>query len=383
MVNLVSNIIKYAILFTVISIQVSKADSLTDSKYAIVFDYSSNEIIFNKFSNERMHPSSMTKLMTVYVALKKARDGDFDLNKKHIISRKAWQMKGAKMFLNSGESITPMELIRGIIILSGNDASVALAEAVAGSEKKFAQLMNEEAKNIGLENSNFVNASGLSVKNHYMSAKDIVTLSIRLYEDFPKFYHIFSTKELMYANITQPNRNSLLGEEGVDGMKTGATDAGGYGLAFTAERDGRRIFAVVNGLKDSQKRHHAAKKLLEYSFNDFEYNNINNANDALLKIPVHYGEKSEVIATTNKNVGLTTKKGERSNYSVKINYDTPIVAPVKKGQKIGIITIFENDKKKNQISLIAQHDVKKTDYFGKKYQNLVYNFKQFFSKLLQ
>lgn len=343
----------------------------TDSSHAILFDYSSGDTLFNKNADNQMYPSSMTKLMTVYVALKKARNGEFDLNKKYTISKKAWQMKGSKMFLNQGEEVPGIELVKGVIILSGNDAAVALSEAIAGSESKFATLMNAEAKSLGLNNTNFVNASGLTAKNHYMSAADIALLSTKLLEEFSEYFDIFSMAEYSYANITQPNRNSLLAEPGVDGLKTGSTDAGGYGLAFTAEREGRRVIGVVNGLKTPVKRHQEAKKLLDHAYNDFTFHKVANKEEKVIEIPVHYGVYSTVGAISRQNIGITQDKEKPEGFEVKVKFEGPLIAPVEQNKQIAILVIKKGDNEK-QIPLYAEREVAKTGILGKFYQNILY-----------
>jgi len=368
---MVNNFMKVLITLICLVISSNSYALSTDSTHAILIDYSSGEKIFEKNADSKMYPSSMTKLMTVYVALKSAKNGELDLNKKFKISKKAWQMTGSKMFLNQGEMVTALELVKGVIVLSGNDAAVALSEAVAGSEESFAKMMNQEAEIMGLNNSNFINSSGLTAKNHHMSATDIATLSIKLFEDFPEYYNIFSMDELSYANITQPNRNSLLGEQGIDGLKTGSTDAGGYGLAFMAERDGRRIVGVVNGLKNQSHRHKAAKQLLDHAYDDFTFYKIASKKQIIVDIPVHYGETTKVGAIAHKNVGITELKDSNKNISVKVLFKGPIPAPISEGEQIATLLINANGVEK-KIPLYAEKNIAKASIFTKFQQNLIY-----------
>ncbi|MBN9543690.1 MAG: D-alanyl-D-alanine carboxypeptidase, partial [Alphaproteobacteria bacterium] len=238
-------------LFTSISIIFSfNAFALeTKAPHAILVDYDTDTVIFEKEADVPTVPSSMSKLMTVYVIFDKLKKGELKLNERFLVSENAWRKQGSKMFLHVGSSVTLEDLIKGIIIQSGNDACITAAEGIAGTEEEFVNILNEKAKELGLTNSHFVNSTGWPDDNHKMSMRDLSILSKHLINDFPEYYSYFAEREFVYNNIKQQNRNLSLNRfNGVDGLKTGHTDAGGYGIAMSAQQKNRRLIVVVNGL---------------------------------------------------------------------------------------------------------------------------------------
>jgi D-alanyl-D-alanine carboxypeptidase (penicillin-binding protein 5/6) len=250
----------------------------TTAKQAIIVDATTGDVLFNKDSDVKMPTTSMSKVMTMYLVFDALKKKKLELDNAAIISPTARKQEGSRMFVNEGETVKVEDLVRGVIIQSGNDAAVALAEAVAGSESTFAGLMNAKAKELGMTNSNFVNATGLPDPNHYSTAKDLATLAQALIRDFPEYYHYYSETEFTYNKIKQGNRNPLLYRNmGVDGMKTGHTEDAGYGLIASALRDGRRVISVANGLKTMQERADESAKMIEWAYREYGVYNFVNA----------------------------------------------------------------------------------------------------------
>jgi D-alanyl-D-alanine carboxypeptidase (penicillin-binding protein 5/6) len=244
----------------------------TPARAAIILDSRTGAVLFEKNADERIPPASMSKLMTAYMIFDQLRNGKLRLDEEILVSERAWKMGGSQMFIEVGERVKVEDLIRGIIIQSGNDACVTMAEAIAGSEEEFARQMTEKAAEIGLTGSTFANSTGLDAPGHLMTVRDLALLARRIIQDFPDFFQYYGEREYEYAGIKQPNRNPLLqaGVPGVDGMKTGFTDGSGYGLVATAKRDDRRIITVLAGLKSTAQRRTEGERLLEYGFREFQ-----------------------------------------------------------------------------------------------------------------
>ena len=244
----------------------------TAAKAAIILDSRTGVVLFEKNADERMPPASMSKLMTAYMIFDQLKGGRLKLDDEVLVSERAWKMGGSQMFVKVGDRVKVEDLIRGIIIQSGNDACVTMAEAIAGSEEEFARQMTEKAKEIGLTNSTFANATGLDAPDHLMTVRDLAMLARRIITDFPEYFKYYSEREFEYGGIRQPNRNPLLqaGVPGVDGMKTGFTDGSGYGLVATAKRDDRRVITVMAGLQSAGQRRTEGERLLEYGFREFQ-----------------------------------------------------------------------------------------------------------------
>lgn len=317
----------------------------TKAKQAYMVEAKSGTVMYAKDADSRMVPSSMTKVMTVYLLFEKLKEGSLKLDDQFMISEAAWRMGGSKMFVHVGDSVKVEDLMRGIIVQSGNDACVAVAEGLAGSEENFAKMMNEKAAQLGLTGSHFMNSNGWPAPNHYMTAKDLVTLSQRMITDFPEYYHYWAEREYTYNNIKQPNRNRLLGEMGVDGLKTGHTEDGGYGITISANQpDGRHIVFVVNGLTSEGERHEEAKKLLQYGINNFEVKTIAQPGMVVTKAKTWFAAQPSVALTVDKPIVMVLPRFDAGKQvALKAKLLEPIPAPLSKGTKVGELQVSVAD----------------------------------------
>ncbi|WFW29475.1 MAG: D-alanyl-D-alanine carboxypeptidase [Wolbachia endosymbiont of Menacanthus eurysternus] len=344
----------------------------TIANQAVVLDLPSDSFIFEHNSNERMAPSSMSKLMTLYVAFDYIKNGVINMEDKFRVSRKAWERKGSSMFLKEGQFVTVKELLEGIIIVSGNDACIALAEGIAGSEENFVMEMNEFAYNLNLDNSHFVNSSGWPDRDHFMSAKDLAILAKRIFTDFPEYYNLFSEQYLKYNNIIQKNKNLLLFYDiGVDGLKTGYTDAGGYGIAVSAKRNDRRIFVVINGLSNEIERVEEAKRLIQYSLNNFNTRKIFTKDDIVEEINVLYGKDRKVPIKVANDVVITYNRHLHNKIKVYLKYEDMIPAPIEKGQEVGKVFIEIPGVERQTIPLYTVNGVQELNYVRKVFRMLL------------
>lgn len=342
-----------------------KAKAYTYTERYILSDYNSDIIIDQNEKDARMAPSSMTKLVTLYVLFEKIKSGEIRLDDTMIVSKKARHTGGSRSWLLEGSSVTVDELIRCIIVHSGNDAAVVIAENISGSVEKFADLMNDTAERLGMKNSHFMNPSGLPDDNHYSSVHDIAIISKQLIKDFPEFYHYFAQKELEVNGIRQANRNSLLWADiGVDGLKTGHTDKAGYGLAASAERDGIRLISVVNGYASSKAREVKTAELLNRGFRSIVTYDIAKSGK-----PVHYadvwlGKKHVVPLITNKDIKISILKSDLKNMKIFAEYTTPIKAPIESGMKVGSLVVEIGEICK-RYDLYAGEDVQELDVLSR------------------
>ena len=365
------SILYFFILFTMHSNVYSFS---TSAEQAIIYDVETKTVIFEKNADDLMSPSSMSKLMTVYYIFKKISDGEIKLSDKFTVSEKAWKKGGSRMFLNVGSQISIDELLRGIIVQSGNDACITIAEGFSGSEENFASELNSLALDIGLTNSNFTNATGWPDPEHLMTSRDIMKLSLRTIEDFPELYKIYSEKEYTFNKIRQVNRNPLLfSDEYTDGLKTGHTSLGGYGLAASSIRNDRRIILVINGLKNNKQRKIESKKLMNASFFQFENLKILKKNIIFDKIKVWNGKKNNVGIFSPKDLAITIPRLTKKNIKTYIRYNSPIIAPIYKNQEIAELIV--KDKKQNVIEkfpLLSNEDINKSNFFVRVYFKLKY-----------
>lgn len=269
------------------------------------------------------------------------------------------------MFLNVGQEVKVEDLIRGIIVQSGNDACIVVAENIAGSEEEFVAMMNEKAAEIGLNNSSFANSTGLPHPNHRMSVEDLAKLSNIIINEFPEFYHIFSQKEFTYNGIKQGNRNPLLySMKGADGLKTGHTEEAGFSLTASVERDGRRLISVMAGMKSNQERSDEANSLMAYGFSEFNNYTLVKEDEILENIPVWYGKKKSVAAGVEKDLVKTMQRIKSKSAKIKVYYEKPVIAPIKKGQILGEIVV-EYDGNETSYPLVAKNDVEKVGFVGR------------------
>ncbi len=337
----------------------------SSAKQAVLLDVSANTILFAKQAEVRMPTSSMSKMMTMYLVFEAIKNGKLKLDGETTISERAWRMEGSRMYAPLGSGVKIEDLIRGVIVQSGNDASVALAEAVAGTEDAFAGRMNAKAIELGLSNSHFVNATGLPHTEHYSTPLDLARLGIALQRDFPEYYHYYSEKEFTYNKIKQGNRNPLLYRNmGVDGIKTGHTETAGFGLTASAVRDGRRLVLVVNGLKDMQERADEPARLLEYGFHEFSAFKLLQAGQATTMVRTWLGESSTVGIAPENDVLLTLPVSARSGLKVALEYQEPVSAPVNKGQMLGKAIISAPGMETLEVPLLAQQTVPKFGFLS-------------------
>jgi len=321
---------------------VSNAQTMqtTVAKQAIIVDLDTGSVLLEKNANERMPTSSMSKVMTIYMVLEAIKEGRLHLSDELPVSKKAWKKGGSKMFVEVGKKVKVQDLIRGVAVQSGNDATIVLAEGIAGSEDVFAQTMTMKAQEIGMKNSQFMNASGWPNPDHYSTARDLATLSERLIQDFPEYYSYFGEKEFTYSNIKQSNRNPLLFRNmGVDGIKTGHTDIGGYGLMASGVRGDRRIVVVVNGLENEKARANESARLMEWGFRSFENKTLLKSGQTIETAEVFLGQAPSVSLVIDEDVRVTLPKVDQEKLKVTVSYEEPFMAPVIKGAVVGKLRI--------------------------------------------
>ena len=350
----------------------------TAARNAILMDYDTGEYLFTKNMDESVPPASMSKLMTVYILMSKIKDGSIKLDDTFSVSENAWRKGGAAtggstMFLSIGDNVTVENLIKGIVIQSGNDACIVVAENIAGSEDDFVILMNKTAKNLGLKNSHFENATGLPHPDHRMSMEDLAILSRHIIKEFPELYHYFSQKEFVYNNIKQGNRNPLLYTmKGADGLKTGHTEEAGFCLAASATKGERRLIEVMSGMKSNRERSEEAERLMSWGFREFNNFKILNKGQNVAEAKVWYGKDKTVNLTVADDVLKTVHRSQQENVKVPAEFDEPVKAPVKAGQEIGSVKIEIDGQNPLSVPLIAANDVDETGMLGKLWANIKY-----------
>lgn len=358
--------IRFVLMILVLAVMATPAHAVDDTaaKQAIVVDYDTGAVLLEKNADERMTPSSMSKEMTMYMVFEALKTGKLTLEQTLPVSETAWRMQGSKMFVDLNSQVKVEDLVRGVIVQSGNDATIVLAEGLSGSEEAFAAAMNKRAKELGLEDSNFVNASGWPDPNHYSTARDLADLGMHMIHDFPEYYHYYAEKEFAYNNIKQGNRNPLLYRDiGGDGLKTGHTDDGGYGLIGSGTQNGRRVVFVVNGLESMQARADESARLLEWGLKNFENISIFKAGDAVDQIPVVMGQAAQVAAVSEMDILVTVPVAVRNDLKVEVSYSAPLTAPVKKGQEIGKIKVDVPRMSGFELPLVAAADVAPLGFF--------------------
>ena len=332
----------------------------TKANQAIVIDFNTKEILFKKNSNTKIIPASMTKIMTVYVAFDRISNSNLSLDTKCKISPRAYKMGGSRTFLEIDDLVTIENLLRGIIIQSGNDASIALAECISGTEEDFAKLMNMYAKKIGMTDTNFMNSSGWPHENHYSTVYDLAILSNAIIKDFPDLYPYFSEKEFTYNDIKQPNRNRLLSSvDGSDGLKTGFTKKSGWGIAATAIRDNRRITVVISGTNSSRSRLNESSNLINWAFNQTTQKTLVEKNQIITNVDVWLGNNSQVNLISPKKIVSILSYDQIQLLESTIEYKKPIEAPVIAGKEYGKLIINIENKPKIIIPLVAEKSIGK------------------------
>ncbi len=341
-------------------------------KAYVVADVSSGQILASDRADERFEPASLTKIMTAYLVFQALKDKKLTLDKTVPVSEKAWKASGSRMFIEPRRPVTVDELIRGMIVQSGNDACIALAEVIGGSEDVFAQMMNREAQRLGMKNSNFMNSSGLPDAQHYSSARDMYLLASALVRDFPSEYSTYySMREYRYNNITQVNRNRLLWlDPKVDGMKTGFTEAAGYCLVASSKRGPRRLMSVLLGSTSESTRAQESQKLLNWGFQFFDAVKLYDKTQAVKSIQVWKGTAGEVKAGFTDDMYVTVPKGQAEKLKADLLAHQPLVAPVAKGQKIGVMRVTLDGKPVGEYPVLALESVAVAGVFGRAWDTL-------------
>lgn len=332
----------------------------------LLMDVSSGQPIAARNADERIEPASLTKLMTAYVAFGALRQKTVTLNQTVPVSVRAWRAGGSRMFIQPNKPVTVEELLHGVIVDSGNDACIALAEAIAGSEETFVQLMNREAQRLGMSNTSFANASGLPHPQHYSTASDIALLTAALIRDFPEYYKLYSIREYRYNNITQLNRNRLLWlDPNVDGVKTGHTESAGYCLVASARRGNRRLMSVVLGTSSETLRAQESQKLLNYGFQFFDSVRLYQKEHAISTLEVWKGSESRLRAGVTRDLFVTVPKGEGANLKAELLSEQPLLAPVAAGQRVGTLHVTLAGKPLADFPVVALESVAIAGWFGR------------------
>jgi D-alanyl-D-alanine carboxypeptidase (penicillin-binding protein 5/6) len=332
----------------------------------ILLDAKSGKVLVEKNPDERVPPASLTKMMTSYIAVEEIQRGNISLEDEVLVSEKAWRMPGSRMFIEVGKKVRVEDLLRGIIIQSGNDASVAMAEHVAGSEAGFADLMNQYVSELGMSNTHFVNATGLPDPEHYASARDLAILAEHTIIDHPDYYGIYSEKVFKYNGIEQPNRNRLLWRDStVDGLKTGHTNEAGYCLVASAEKDGMRLISVVLGTRSEEARARETQKLLNYGFRYFETLSLYEAGAELTRNRIWKGVQDQVSLGVIDDIVITVPRGSRKDVKANLEVDTIIEAPVTQGQELGLLKVELNGETLVEQSLVALKPVEEAGFFAR------------------
>jgi serine-type D-Ala-D-Ala carboxypeptidase (penicillin-binding protein 5/6) len=328
------------------------------SKSYIMIDYDSGKVLAEKNSNKRVSPASITKVMTAFVVFSELKAGNIKLSDLVTVSEKAWKTQGSRMFIEVNRKVSVENLLQGMIIQSGNDASVALAEFVAGSEDAFAALMNQHARNLGMNDTHFLNSTGLPDDEHLTTAKDLSILARALIKTFPEYYKWYSAKEFTFNKIKQHNRNQLLWrDKTVDGMKTGHTKSAGYCLLASSKRGNMRIITVVLGTESKSARTQESQKLLNFGFRFYETHALYKARAALKEVKVYMGEQNILDIGLAETLYVTIPRGQYKNLKPSINVRDKIMAPIAKGEKLGEVEIKLDNKVLSKKSVVSLHDI--------------------------
>lgn len=350
----------------------------TQARNAILMDYDTGQYLYVKDHEKMVPPASMSKLMTVNMIFEKLKDGLLSLDDTFTVSERAWKLGGAAsggstMFLKIGEKVRVEDILKGILIQSGNDACIVAAENLAGSEDDFAEMMNKRARELGLDNSSFANSTGLPHPDQKMSVEDLAKLARHIIKEFPEFYHIFSEKYYTHNNITQGNRNPLLySMPNADGLKTGHTEEAGFCLTASAKKGERRLIEVMTGMNSNKERSEEAERLMEWGFREFNNYNLLNKGQTIAEIPVVFGGEKQVRLVVPETVKRTLKKSQAPKIKMTAVYDKPVKAPVAAGDKLGEVRIELDGQEMENLPLVADRNVEKLGFFGRIGQNLKY-----------
>ncbi len=338
----------------------------TSAKQAILIDDETGAVLLEKSAEVLMPPASMSKLMTAYMVFERLGEGSLQLDDTLRVSEKAWKMGGSKMFVRVDTRVTVEDLLRGVIVQSGNDASIVLAEGLASSEEAFALEMTRRAREIGLTDSVFTNSTGWPDPEHVMTSRDLATLARRVIHDFPQYYHSVAETSFTYNKIKQGNRNPLVYRDaGADGLKTGHTAASGFGLVASAERNGRRLILVVNGLDSVNARSREAERLLDFGFREFKNYELFGERETVDVAPVWLGEEDTVPLVLEEPLTITLQRKARRAMKVAVEIDGQIPAPIKKGDRVATLVITAPDTETIERPLFAAQDVNRRGLFGR------------------
>jgi D-alanyl-D-alanine carboxypeptidase (penicillin-binding protein 5/6) len=369
------------LLLNIIASGIANADFDIKARTAILLDYHSGEILFEKDADRKIFPASMTKIMTSIVAFDLIKSGELSLKDKFIVSENAWRLSESgysSMFIMVGDQISVENLLKGIIISSGNDACVALAEGIAGTEEEFSMLMTEKAIEIGMENTNFSNSSGINSPDNLSTVRDIMLMSKHLIKNYPNFYKYFKEKKFTWDRtggdpITQGNRNPLLYKNlGADGIKTGYLSYEKYSLASSIDRNGRRLIAVGSGFNSKNARSRESTKLLTYGLTNFDLVHIAKANDPFYKIEIWQGKENYVQSYVKEDVFKTIKKAKKKLLKVSVNYEGPVEAPINKDQKIATLKVVYDQELIGEYDLLSSKEIKKINFVSRIIKSLNY-----------
>ncbi len=330
----------------------------TLGKQVILIDVTTGTILFSKNPDERMTPSSMSKIMTIYKLFERLKDGELSLTDKFLVSEKAWRKQGSKMFVAVNSRVTIEDLIRGIIVQSGNDATIVVAEGLSGSEGAFADEMNETAKQLNMTNSNFINASGWPDPDHETTARDLAKLTVATVKNFPDLYRYYGEKTFTYNGIKQGNRNPAIYRNiGADGLKTGHTEVGGYGLTVSAIRKNRRLILVINGLPTKKSRAVESERILDWGFREFNNYALFKAGETVTEAQIWMGEHGSVPLLIERDLIITLSRKVRRGMKVKVAMETPVPAPVKKGDVLATLKVELPGRPTMKIPLVSGADI--------------------------
>lgn len=362
--HLTAAILLYASVTWAAPVIIPSPPELAASAYILV-DAASGKVLVSHNVDQRLPPASLTKIMTSYIAAGEIKRNVVSLDDPVEISVKAWRMGGSKMYIREGTKVSFQDLLRGVIVQSGNDASVSVAEHIAGSEDAFADVMNQQATLINMKDTHFVNATGWPDEEHYTTTSDMATLAVALIRDYPDHYKMYAEKYFTYGNIRQPNRNSLLWRDNsVDGVKTGHTETAGYCLVASAKRDGMRLVSVIMGARSEASRAAASQKLLTYGFRYFETMQLYKAQEVLSTVRVWGGQEDTVRLGLLEAVVLTVPRGTREDLTASMDINSVIEAPLKIGQTLGKLTITQADTETFEVPIVALRSVAESGFFG-------------------
>ena len=338
----------------------------TPAKQAILTDMTTNTVLFSKNADELMTPSSMSKIMTIYKLFERLKDGGLSLTDTFSVSEKAWRKRGSKMFVGLNSRVKVEDLIRGIIVQSGNDATIVVAEGISGSESAFADSLNFTAKKLGMKNSTFINASGWPDPGHETTARDLAILTSATIKNFPEFYHYYKEKSFTYNGIKQGNRNPAIYRNiGADGLKTGHTEAGGYGLTASAMRNNRRLILVINGLPSKKLRSTESERLFDWGFREFNNYTLFKSGEIVTRINVWMGEQGSIPLLIEKDLILTLSRKARKAMKVTVVMKTPVSAPIIKGKVLATLRIEIPDQNNIELPLVSESNVSQLGIFSR------------------